>query len=220
MFKVLSIDWDYFFDCTMNDRLDMFPDGADENLAKVIQNAVWSLHYSSYDRLIDIDVSAVLLEQVRSLIIKTCDSTTKGVYFDSHKHLYEAVMQNTAPNDSVEVINIDFHHDTYSSGLEEVDCGNWVNCLGEKRTLTYKWVKRCDSDCDRLNISKSINHMMVTSLYKFLKSCQIKHFDMIYLCRSSPWSPPHLDAELKEFYDYINKITPLTGEIPDMRCVL
>lgn len=37
MFRVLSIDWDYFFDCTMNDRLDMFPDGADENLANVIQ---------------------------------------------------------------------------------------------------------------------------------------------------------------------------------------
>lgn len=182
MFRVLSIDWDYFFDCTMNDRLDMFPDGADENLARVIQNVVWSLHYNSYDRLIDIDVSAILLEQVKSFISKTCDSTTKGVYFDSHKHLYEAVMQNTAPSDSIEVINIDFHHDTYSSGFEDVDCGNWVNCLGEKRTLTYKWVKREDSDIDRLNISKSINHMMVTSLDKFIKSCKIKHFDMIYLC--------------------------------------
>ena len=71
-----------------------------------------------------------------------------------------------------------------------------------------------------LNASKAIKTMTITSLDKIIKSCQAYHFDMIYLCRSSPWSPPHLDGELKEFYDYINKITPLTGEVPDMRCVL
>lgn len=220
MFKVLSIDWDYFFDCTMEDRLDMFPDGADENISGVIQNVVWSTHYNSYDKLVDVGVSEVLLEHLKIFISNTCDSNTKGMYFDSHKHLYEAIMQNTAPSDSVEVINIDFHHDAYSGGLDDVDCGNWVNCLGEKRALKYKWVKRWDSDLDMLNASKAIKTMTITSLDKIIKSCQAYHFDMIYLCRSSPWSPPHLDGELKEFYDYINKITPLTGETPDMRCVL
>ena len=45
MKRFLSIDWDFFVDATMTQRLVMFPDGGNESLGTTFSNYIWDTLY-------------------------------------------------------------------------------------------------------------------------------------------------------------------------------
>ena len=47
--KILSIDWDYFIDCTSRERAILFPDGGNEYISPALQMFIWESHYSTPD---------------------------------------------------------------------------------------------------------------------------------------------------------------------------
>lgn len=205
--KVLSIDWDYLVNATLEQRLLMFPDCCSETMPTVVQDLVWSFRYHEEEELERIEVDYKALNLIKKFIHKTCNKHTFAVVYDSHKFCFDEVMNRVQENQPIEIINVDFHHDMYGNNLlEEVDCGNWVNCLFEglyrrcQETDKYYWVAREDSDV----YSEYKEYLQMTSV-KELSSFDDFECDLLFICRSSVWSPPHLDDKFTKLYTWIDK---------------
>ena len=93
--------------------------------------------------------------------------------------------------------------------MSYVDCGNWVNCLFENRNPRalrnkdshYYWIARKDSD-DRVPMEvQQLNYIVKRDL-NFLKTLDDFECDLLFICRSGFWSPPHIDNEFMNFYDW------------------
>lgn len=194
--KILSIDWDYFINVDIKTRLSQFPDGGNENLPYFIQNIIWGSKYISNEYTQSIEHVGVR-EKDYNLIIKILKNQLPNIPVDlgiSHKGIYmfiEELLKNTSTITTLDIINIDFHHDLYGIG-EGLNCGNWMNKVLEKKgeykklkNINYIWIKCEDSEENYKGKYKP----------KIMKLEEIKEFkfDGVYICRSDMWSPPHLD---------------------------
>ena len=96
---------------------------------------------------------------------------------------------NIKDDEDLELINIDFHHDMYVTGGDTLDCGNWLRFLADiKPNAKITWVRREDSQVESLGGSFPYYHTTdITEVQG--------EFDYIFLCFSSPWTPPHLMAK-------------------------
>ena len=117
-------------------------------------------------------------------------------FAESHKEIYphlEAILEND-PNDTLEIVNVDFHHDMYHYGGDTLNCGNWARLITEKypERVKYVWVGREDSETEL--ITGDIVEMSPLTLKEVLEG----DFDYLFVCRSDAWSPPHLDEHFKE----------------------
>lgn len=138
--------------------------------------------------------------------------------------IYDFIKDNWDYDDIV-VDNIDFHHDYYEwqetevdvsqSGVtkkaistEKVNCGNWVRILMEidfPEELVYNWVCRTDSDLSE-KLEKHPNFGGYYMIEDLLNNEQT--YDLLYICRSSVWSPPHLDHY---FFDFLKNQVKAIG---------
>lgn len=207
-YKVLSIDWDYLIDATTKERMTMFPDGGSEALPVMLQDIVWSSRYGENEKLEKIKVDTKALELLKEFILKTCSKSTFCTVYDSHKYCFDEILSRLHYNQPIEVVNVDYHHDLYENDfLNEIDCGNWVNGLfytNLYRNLRaedkYHWIHRDDSD-----MLSEPKRCVETSTIEGLSTLEGIQFDLLFICRSSVWSPPHLDKEFIEFYQWVNK---------------
>lgn len=185
--RILSVDFDYFVDTTIEVRELNFPDGHD-NFSPALTKFVWDRCYDFYEGLKDIK----LIPEYE----KMCEffENLKGgrvLFADSHKEI-EKFFSEVKPDEDLELIHIDFHHDMYVTGGETLDCGNWLRFLADKKPdLKVTWVKREDSDVESLSGEFPYDSTTDFSVVQ-------GEFDLIFVCFSSPWTPPHL------FDDYIN----------------
>jgi len=208
--RVLSLDWDYFIDATADERGALFPDGGNENMPYGIQNIIWNSHYMSHNNPELIQLKNIGIKQgeltalYRLLKHNVVDGFTDVVIADSHRHAYNAIteMADTLQPSVIELYNVDFHHDCYFSHAEDrpVDCGNWVYKLIEKYgdDLIVGWIRQPDSDPWK---DGELWEMKLTDLSDRL-------FDLVVLCRSGMWSPPHLD---QHFISLAKRLKKLAG---------
>lgn len=204
--KVLSIDWDYFINATAEQRCSMFPDGGNENLPPFVQNLVWQTHYGNSD-LENIGVNMKAFKAVTSMLEKTLNSSTQVFVADSHRHIYNTIHQEYEEKgcyDGLELVNIDFHHDYFGMrNSDQVDCGNWVNALFDEadESSPLSWC----NNLDKLYIWVCCEDSLKSSELDekpWFNYGDLKHigsskqaWDIIFICRSSMWSPPHLDKK-------------------------
>lgn len=182
--RILSIDFDYFIHASMEVREMCFPDGHD-NLSEQMTKFLWDRRYEFHDNLKDIG----LIKDYD----KMCDflrSLRKGkvLFADSHRDI-QYLFKEIKPDEELELINIDFHHDMYITGGDNLDCGNWLRFLVDlKPDAKITWVRREDSDIESL-----------CGEFPYYHTTDIKEvqgeFDFIFLCFSSPWTPPHLYSD-------------------------
>ena len=211
--RILSIDWDYFFNCTDEFRAVYFPDGGNEKIGTAMSTWIWSKRYAENPDIENVKIKEKDLDILKSIIDKN-----KNMYYyicaDSHKHLGEFIltesMEVKLKDEDIEIVNIDHHHDAFNVG-EELNCGNWVNKVIEKYPKTkVEWIKNIDSQ-------PSNNEYITEITWQDLKD-QEEVFDIVYLCRSGVWSPPHLDKQFGVLQRYINKragATIFREEIPN-----
>lgn len=126
---------------------------------------------------------------------------------DSHRYCYDFVISNYNQDDisEVNIINVDFHHDMYEHG-EDLDCGNWLLKLSQEIPCKCIWVRREDSDDEIYHLSETN-----ISLESTIDLHRIEEFnyDLVFICRSGMWSPPHLDKKfIAVFKDLLIKIDP------------
>ena len=230
MKRVLSIDWDYFINATAEQRAFLFPDGVDENLDSELQKLCWDNHYNSSlgEQLKNIGVVKNDYETIHSILRKFSHKNSRKEDLIqvaiSHKWIYYFIMKRISEGEEFEVYNLDFHHDMYcyKTRDEEVNCGNWVNCLLEKRPdMKYYWVKREDSETEVLGGE-------VDCETKRIEELQDLEFDYVFICRSDCWSPPHLDTYFESLWVLLSKFMPISlidrvhihrtiSELPDVQ---
>ena len=185
--RILSIDFDYFVDTDMETRMMCFPDGHD-NFTPALTKFIWDMKYDFHENLKDIglipdyDKMCTLLKGLRGARVR---------FADSHREI-ESFFREIKPDEDLELINIDFHHDMYITGGNELDCGNWLRFLVDlKPDAKITWVRREDSDVESLSGSFPYYHTTDISEVQ-------GEFDLIFLCFSSPWTPPHLFNKFTE----------------------
>lgn len=229
--KVLSIDFDYFVNATKDEIYDMFPD-PNENISISLNNFLWVTHYANQrikqehhkgKNLESISIRWEEFNQVKKYLksIKKMSASSKVIITNSHAHILPP-LEIKATEQPIKLLNIDDHSDFYGIG-SELNCGNWGNLL-------YKIVRDSDllqdSEVNWVCRPDSINLLEEKDLYEeyegFLTISQVKPRDLasyiemffesevpdiIFLCRSSCWVPPHLDfrfLELKEVLQSYN----------------
>ena len=185
--RILSIDFDYFVDTDMDTRLMYFPDGND-NLPVKMNRYIWNRCYDFKEELKNIGV----IKDYDTICNFLSTQTPKKVLVaDSHREM-EKLFSDINPDEDLELINIDFHHDMFVTGGDKLDCGNWLRFLIDLKPDTkITWVRREDSDTDSLFGEFPYHHTTDISEVQ-------GEFDLIFICFSSPWTPPHLYNKFEE----------------------
>lgn len=202
--KVLSIDWDYFIDATETQRLMLFPDGGNENLGIKLTTNIWTTHYLPRDGVLNISTSEdyeTIKTYLKTLLVDNKLGSVSKVVTDSHKVIYDVVQPFYQR--PIELIHIDHHSDLYNIG-QDVNCGNWLNFLFDKAEhLRVNWVHNKDSEIDSETMDRYKSRLTETS--KPLSQVLVPGYipDVLFLCRSSCWSPPHLDSSFDELVDLL-----------------
>jgi hypothetical protein len=183
--SVISVDWDYFISCSTEERFRLFPDGGNENLPLEIANFVWMSRYAESEGKIQ--------------KMQTLHSD-----LEIYARIYTGEISNVEKNmqegnfDTLQLLNIDYHHDIYSHATDEINCGNWLLHLIEKYPQgSYTWFRRSDSeDLPEGTISDDIDFTVRTEdwLDDALDEFADAEHTIIYFCRSDVWTPPHLDS--------------------------
>ena len=115
----------------------------------------------------------------------------KVLISDSHRKI-KKLFGEIKPNEDLDLVHIDFHHDMYITGGDKLDCGNWLRFLIDiKPNANITWIRREDSDTDSLFGEFPYHH--TTDISKVQGE-----FDFIFICFSSPWTPPHLYNDFLE----------------------
>lgn len=201
--KVLSIDFDYFQDVLPSTVRRYYPDGID--MPTDISSMIWSSHYNKYwegcQAIQDVYIDLPLLIDMKN-ILKMQREETECVINQSHFGIWREITDRCPFGGSVMVAHVDFHHD-FVNGNEEfgyVDCGNWMWWLTKKYDASPVWFTRssalelyqCGTDEIPCHIDDLSHLRHVSRFYDF---------DLIYLCRSDQWIPPHLDKFFDELVD-------------------
>lgn len=211
--KVLSIDWDYFIDATAGERAVMFPDGGNENLSAAICNYIWAVRYVDNEKLAEVPLDGAALGRVKNLLKSTIGKGTHIVVADSHKHMYKEVLSlfRNLSHEVVDLWNIDFHHDVYNmDNPVGVDCGNWLGLLSHASDpqSTFHWIGRGDSDIggNKSGDSTVLDRFPWLELSTISEIPNEEPFDLVFLCRSGMWSPPHLDNSFLSLTRFLKRL--------------
>ena len=203
--NVLSVDWDYMVEATSVQRCTLFPDVGNEDVNQSLLDYIWRRLYSYSSEIDSIEVDAESLDSIMS-IISSCVTNHTNLYItDSHKYAFDAVSKVLGSDQhTLNLVNVDFHHDCYDlyGEVGTVNCGNWVNALFDPNNhmiseySKYTWIKRDDSDdfddIDTEDLPDWINVDTVDNI-------TMDDIDVLFICRSGVWSPPHLDEEFIQF---------------------
>ena len=186
MLNVLSIDWDYFVDADAIERSKRFPDIPNEKYLPVLQDTIWTSRYAEDDSLLNIGVKPVAYSVADAL--EEMEDIPLVVVCDSHKWAYTFTVQRLQEtgNKQINLLNLDFHHDCRGD-IKELDCGNWVSVLMSEYRGKWRWVGWKDS----YKTGKPRNLKFLTGFdMSMIMDIQ---WDLVFICRSNMWSPPHLD---------------------------
>lgn len=190
MSSILTIDWDYFFNASLEDRND-FPDIFDGTVGSIPDNSLW---YDCCIKNVRPDFSSITLLE-NGILSPKCNPVV-GFFSENHGHMINVVkcIRNDYDYSELEVTNIDFHHD-YSYSGSSPRCDNWVRLLKEKEPNTVlNWCKRPDSVTTSFgeDVCK-VAPISVISFEKVIENLSNGVYDYIHICRSDLYAPPISD---------------------------
>jgi len=182
--KVLSIDFDYFQDVTRDDVAD-YPDGLD--LPPALSADVWASHYAYKESLSSLKLNENEIRLMKNILLE--QKRVKSVKIAlSHKDIYQHI-KDEYDGSGLDVVNVDMHHDMFNDN-PELDCGNWGFHVIKDFNASFSWVAN--------KISKECYGMTGEEfgvIKESLSEIAGEQFDLIFLCRSDNWLPPHFDKE-------------------------
>lgn len=197
--NILSLDFDYFLKFENDDAsiLAEFPDGTEAFMP--YNDVVWAIHLAHKeieDKINTVKCNEDELANV-SVFLNGCKSDIPVMIANSHVHIHDFILQHAKPGQELRILNLDFHHDAYHTE-QELNCGNWVLKLKDRidNPVVYQWVT---SD-NGWNASEGTIPSFVQGAYRFKTFKDYLSWnkeykpDLIFLCRSDVWVPPHLDG--------------------------
>ncbi len=228
--NILSIDWDYMVDASSEQRYDWFPDGGTEDIPMGVQMEVWASRYSTYPEIAELAPKEEEMLLIEGFIDDHIHEKTRMVIAESHKEIAKYIIEFKNAVKEINLYNIDFHHDCFGKTIRVVDysfseeadkivrhttmrdckeihCGNWLRKLIEYGVVNKAtWVQQDDS-LESLADEIEIIDKVYCGIEEFIKNESFE-IDLIFVCRSALWSPPHLDGDFKlwmhELIQYLN----------------
>lgn len=192
--NVLSIDFDFFQKVPTDTIVQCFPDGHDfgNELAQII----WTAHYGNphdWKKLLHIKPATQYIADIRKIIQNNAkQGPYKAMITNSHAHIYNFIQDEKQEHgyDNINIVNIDMHHDMFDENTE-ITCGNWLyHIIKNNPNTNVTWIANNVSNelfpCPNDNIQIIIEDF---------NGIQNTHWDLIFLCRSDLWTPPHLDRK-------------------------
>lgn len=203
MYKILSIDWDFFLNCPIELRRNFEP-YSDE----VEQ---WSTIYKKFKCLKSIP--SINNDDYKFIIDFVNSQNCSNIYIsNSHEVLYDLIInellaekyseEEISDNINLDITNIDFHHDCYHSilGSTPLNCASWLSCLYERHNFDINslWIGH--------NNSYDFWDVFCIDQYSTnIKDIKKHQYDMIFICKSKEYMPPHLDNWFIEMVNKLNK---------------
>lgn len=179
--KILSIDWDFFFPSQ-----DWF-DWAMSEENPFCFEAVWSTRCSS--RHMKTGQNAV--ETMRpdlSLLEGFWDRVLEPSFLciaESHKSLVH-FLGDALKRESLEIWNVDAHHDSGYDNPKPLHCGNWVLHLGKRLKQFHQIYPAWRHAYPDRKALRPPDQTLFELPLKF-------EADILFVCRSSCWTPPWSD---------------------------
>lgn len=199
-FRILSIDFDYFQDTTENTVKQYYPDGVDlpSNLTSVIWSSVYSKNSPGYEAIQNVKVNQELLNQAKNLILSQEDIPV--VFTQSHLGIWKEIKNRCVRGQNAFLTHIDFHDDMMNGNekLGIIDCGNWISFFMKFCHTKMIWFTRYTA-MKLYGIKPGELPIFADDLSYLLRHKQ--QYDFIFICRSDPWTPPHLDPEFNNLID-------------------
>ena len=196
--RVLSVDFDFFQRVNVETLMYCYPDGID--LPPDLTTITWASHYNfQADRLKKVTVDRKRLTQLKQ-IIRNQNPLIKVMVVSSHVHIYDFILSNMPGYDQCDIINIDMHHDMFNNN-NRLDCGNWV-------THIKKAIPNCNITWIANKISNEVYGLKDLPVKYEFDDIMDKTFDLLFLCRSDTWLPPHLDKNFAEVVRLIQRKFP------------
>jgi hypothetical protein len=187
----LSIDFDFFQKVKKDTILECYPDGID--LPSALSELVWASHYASQGKYLrEVTINKTKLNEIKN-ILKKQNRDVPVMIAQSHVSAYDFIKEN-AGDKACDIVNIDMHHDMFNNN-ENLDCGNWIgHIMKDIKGSTITWIAN--------RISKSTYGLtQVDDLIRTdFREIKDRKFDLIFLCRSDNWIPPHLDIYFYDIY--------------------
>lgn len=197
--RILSIDFDLFQNVDVDTVMTCYPDGVD--LPTKLSSFVWRGHYiSDENRIKAISINTDMIEELKELILKSTTHTLPdSMICNSHKHIYKFIHSkfDDSNYEGVSIDHLDMHHDLFSEN-EELDCGNWLSFIKNEIDTNITWVAN--------GISKEVYGLEGKGFDVIgtdLTAIKNHTWDVIFLCRSDNWLPPHLDSHFTDFAEFI-----------------
>ena len=209
--RVLSIDYDFFQTADMQTLMTCYPDGRD--LPTPLSCAVWSGYYAvpeTREKLLGVKINWSLLKQMQTILLGACyRKQFRSMVTNSHKHIYKFIKDEYFDSpaggedghgsryDHLELVNVDMHHDMFNSNPEP-DCGNWVRHIAKEIPTDLTWIANPVS-----KEAYGLDDPQFDIIENSLDCLTGKRWDLVFLCRSDNWTPPHLDGGFKHLADIL-----------------
>ena len=199
--NILSIDYDFFQNTELETMTKFYPDGHD--LPTSLTEITWADYYvnpRSAKRLEKVTLNREELDICKDLLCKQ-SGDIPVLIVNSHRHIYEFIHEFCEIDDMHTLDHVDMHHDMFNEN-DKIDCGNWLRFILDEygtENMLVQWVSNPLS-FEAFGIADKIKTEGINTPTS-MACLQEKIYDMIFICRSDTWSPPHLDngfAELVE----------------------
>ena len=189
----VSIDFDYF--CYE----DLMWDWGHNEVNDIFKNYAWLARYIFAEKDLqeiitlgkaDFHPCDVLSKLARKSIKNQAKSLIIG---DSHA-LIEPVLTDSKADT---LISLDAHIDYWPREGDEVTCANWMRFIKHKRIINV--IPKFRTDKDYKYISENSKTRYLGGILHVSKERVINN---IFICKSSAWTPPHMD---KHFIEMVNE---------------
>jgi len=200
LYNILSVDWDFFLKCPIELRMKFEQETED--------NEEWSAIYKKFKNLLSsTKINNDDCEFITNFInLQNCPdvyiSNDHGILYDIITEKFDNEQDIDEEVASFNITNIDFHHDCYNSilGNTPLNCASWLSCLYLKHNYNIKslWIGQDDSyDFE--------DTYFINKYDTDIKSIRNNKYDLIFICKSKEYMPPHLDLQFIEMVNRINK---------------
>lgn len=190
--NVLSIDWDYFVNANLDERISLFPDGG--VFSPILESTIWVNHYVSNQAKLEA-IRTSNISKIKTFFKKNGKDFKDILVCNAHEHCYKFVKDHIRAGENLNLVNVDFHHDVYDN--KTLNSGSWLKYLMSEYKGTFWWVRRATSQRPNNKQLKSMS----------LDDALSKHYDLVFICKSGLWSPPHLDNDFSDLVYCLQKNT-------------
>lgn len=200
--RILSIDWDYF-QVVGPDLVRLYPEGYDKPTEESILD--WRRIYRRHPGVYRVDINRREYNLLIDLLERQ-DPHIPVMIRQSHIHIYDFIHSLTGENQKIDLVNVDMHHDLLND-TPYLDCGNWIMALIKENMInknSLRWVSNPISlpiyglkhlSVNENKLKKVLSLWNISGGLRYLDNTE---FDAIYIARSDPWSPPHLDIYFEQ----------------------